>query len=138
MDVAPVLLYDGVCGVCNAAVQTVLRFDRRGSLRFAPLDSDFARSIIERHPAIQGVDSMVFVEQPGRPGETVAVRSEAALRVADYLGGPWRALKAARVLPRAVLDRLYDRFATVRYRVFGKHDSCPIPPPGVRARFVDV
>ncbi|CPR10091.1 putative thiol-disulfide oxidoreductase DCC [Mycobacterium bohemicum DSM 44277] len=138
MSVAPVLLYDGVCGVCNAAVQTVLRFDRRGSLRFAALDSDFARSIIDRHPAIQGIDSMVFVDQPGQPGEAVAVRSEAALRVVDYLGGPWRALKAARILPGPVRDRLYDRFATIRYRVFGRHDSCPIPPPEVRARFVDV
>lgn len=138
MSVAPVLLYDGVCGVCNAAVQTVLRFDRRGSLRFAALDSDFARSIIDRHPAIRGIDSMVFVDQPGQPGEAVAVRSEAALRVVDYLGGPWRALKAARILPGPVRDRLYDRFATIRYRVFGRHDSCPIPPPEVRARFVDV
>jgi predicted DCC family thiol-disulfide oxidoreductase YuxK len=131
-----VLLYDGVCGFCNRAVRTVLRFDRRGSLRFAPLDSDFARTIIERHPAIASVDSVVFVDEPGGLGERVAVRSEAALRVAAYLGGPWRLLTAARIVPAALRDRLYDGFAKVRYRVFGKYDSCPIPPREVRHRFV--
>jgi predicted DCC family thiol-disulfide oxidoreductase YuxK len=134
---APVLLYDGVCGVCNRAVRTVLRFDRDGSLRFAALDSDVARAILARHPAIKDVDSVVFVDEPGRPGERVAVRSEAALRVVDYLGGPWTALKAARALPAPVRDWLYDRFAAVRYRAFGKYDSCPIPPQEVRARFLD-
>lgn len=133
----PVLLYDGVCGFCNGAVRTVLRFDRRGSLRFAALDSDYARAIVERHPAIRDVDSVVFVDEPGQPGERVAVRSEAALRVVDYLGGSWKLLKLARVLPAALLDRLYDRFANIRYRVFGKYDSCPIPAQGVRDRFLD-
>ncbi|BBX62740.1 hypothetical protein MSAS_19140 [Mycobacterium saskatchewanense] len=136
-ETPPVLLYDGVCGVCNRAVQTILRFDRRGTLRFAALDSDFARAIIDRHPGIEDVDSMVFVDQPGRDGERVAVRSGAALRVVDYLGGPWRVLGAARLLPAPLRDRLYDGFAGIRYRVFGKHDTCPIPPPEVRGRFLD-
>jgi len=135
---APVLLYDGVCGVCNAAVRAVLRFDRVGSLRFAPLEGDFARAIIDRHPAIRDVDSVVFVDEPGQPGERVAVRSEAALRVLTYLGRPWTFLTFVRVLPTALLDRLYDGFARIRYRVLGKYDSCPIPPPEVRLRFVGV
>lgn len=131
------LLYDGVCGFCNWAVRTVLRFDRRGALRFAPLQGDFAQTIVARHPAIANVDSVVFVDEPGRPGERVAVRSDAALRVADYLGGPWKALNAARLLPRPLRDRLYDGFAAIRYRIFGRYDACPIPPPEVRIRFVD-
>lgn len=135
-ETPPVLLYDGVCGICNWAVQTILRLDRRGSLRFAPLDSDFARAIIHRHPAIQDVDSVVFVDQPGRPRERVAVRSEAAFRVVDYLGGPWKLLKATRIIPAPLRDRLYNNFADIRYRVFGRHDTCPIPPPEVRDRFV--
>ena len=134
---APVLLYDGVCGVCNWAVRTVLRFDPNGTLRFAALDSDFARAIIDRHPAIQDVDSMVFVDEPGGPAERVSVRSAAGVRVADYLGGPWKLFKVARVIPVPLRDWLYDRFADIRYRVFGKYESCPLPPPEVRARFVD-
>ncbi|WP_156685837.1 thiol-disulfide oxidoreductase DCC family protein [Mycobacterium sp. Marseille-P9652] len=134
--VPPVLLYDGVCGICNWAVRTVLRFDRDGTLRFAPLDSDFARAIIDRHPEIEGVDSVVFVDGPGGAAERVAVRSEAALRVVDYLGGRWKLLGAARLLPAPLRDRLYDGLAHIRYRVFGRYDSCPLPPPEVRARFV--
>ncbi len=133
----PVLLYDGVCGFCNGAVRTVLRFDRRGSLRFAALDSGFARAIVERHPAIRGVDSVVFVDEPDQPGERVAVRSAAALRMVDYLGGPWKLFKVTHIIPAALRDWLYDRFADIRYRVFGKYDSCPIPPQEVRDRFVD-
>ncbi len=77
---APVLLYDGVCGVCNWAVRTVLRLDPHGTLRFAALDSDFARAIIDRHPAIKDVDSVVFVDAPGQPAERVAVRSAKSSR----------------------------------------------------------
>ncbi|MGB3353955.1 MAG: DCC1-like thiol-disulfide oxidoreductase family protein [Mycobacterium sp.] len=133
---APVLLYDGVCGVCNSAVQTILRFDRDGTMRFAALDSDVARGVIARHPELADVDSVVFVEHLGGPGERIAVKSAAALRVADYLGGPWRAFLAAGIIPRTARDWLYDGFARIRYRVFGTHDTCPIPAPDVRARFL--
>ena len=133
---APVLLYDGICGFCNSAVSTILRLDRHGTLRFAALDSEVSRGVIARHPDLADVDSMVFVEHLGQPDERVTVRSAAALRVADYLGGPWRALLAAGLIPESVRDRLYDGFARVRYRVFGTHDTCPIPAPEVRARFL--
>ena len=132
----PVLLYDGVCGVCNRSVRTILRFDPTGTLRFAPLESVFAKAIIARHPEIGSVDSVVFVDDPGGPSERVAVRSEAVLRVADYLGGAWRMFTAARVIPAPLLDWLYDRFAEIRYRIGGKYDNCPLPAPEVRARFV--
>lgn len=134
----PVLLYDGVCGFCNGVVRTILRFDRQGALRFAALDSDFARAVIARHPSMADVDTMVFVDAPGQPQEIVSVRSAAALRVARYLGGPWKVLLVAGVLPARLRDWLYDRFAAIRYRVFGEYDSCPLPAPDVRARFLDI
>ena len=136
-EVAPVLLYDGVCGFCNGAVRTILRLDRRGTLRFAALDSDFARAVVDRHPSLQDVDTVVFVDNPGQVGERVSVRTAAGLRVADYLGGPWKLLLVAGVIPRRVRDWFYDRFAAVRYRVFGKYSSCPVPGREVRARFLD-
>jgi predicted DCC family thiol-disulfide oxidoreductase YuxK len=136
-QVAPVLLYDGVCGFCNGAVRTILRFDRHGTLRFAALDSEFARAIIDRNPSLRHVDTVVFVDDPGRPGERVSVRTAAGLRVASYLGGPWKLLLVAGVIPARLRDWLYDRFASVRYRIFGKYDSCPVPAPDVRARFLD-
>jgi predicted DCC family thiol-disulfide oxidoreductase YuxK len=135
---APVLLYDGVCGFCNKSVQLILDHDRRGEMRFAALQSDYGQAVVARHPELRGVDSVVFVEQTGAGGERIYVRSEAALKVAAYLGGFWKVFLAAKVLPRAARDYLYDLFARNRYRVFGKYDSCMLPPPEVRARFLDV
>lgn len=132
-----VLLYDGTCGFCDGAVKFVLKVDRRGELRFAALDSAFGAAVLERHPALATVDSVVYVEDPGGVGERVAVRSEAALRVARYLGGPWRVLGGlAGLVPASARDWSYDRFAAIRYRVFGRVDSCAIPAPDVRARFI--
>jgi predicted DCC family thiol-disulfide oxidoreductase YuxK len=133
----PVLLYDGICGFCNGAVQTILRLDPGGTLRFAALQGEFGSDVIARHPDLAGVDSVVFVDDPGGPGERVTIRSAAALRVAEYLGGWWRPLLVAGAIPAPIRDRLYDGFARVRYRIFGTHDTCPIPAPEVRARFLD-
>jgi predicted DCC family thiol-disulfide oxidoreductase YuxK len=133
---APVLLYDGVCGFCNKSVQLILDRDRRGEMRFAALQSDYGAAIVERHPELRGVDSVVFVEREGG-GERVYTRSDAALKVASYLGGFWKVLLAAKVVPRRVRDYFYDLFARNRYRLFGKYDSCMLPPPEVRSRFLD-
>lgn len=123
--------------MCNRSVRTILRFDPTGPLRFAALESVFAKAIIERHPGIGSVDSVVFVCDPGGSSERVAVRSEAVLRVASYLGGAWRVCTVARVITAPLRDWLYDRFAAIRYRVGGKYDSCPLPAPEVRTRFVE-
>lgn len=133
----PVLLYDGLCGFCDGTVQFILKHDRRGTLRFATLQGDFARDVITRHPEVAGVDSLVLVERDGAGGETVYVRSEGALRVARYLGGVWHLARIVAIVPRALRDTAYDAFARIRYRVFGRYDSCPIPTPEQRARFID-
>ena len=135
---APVLLYDGVCGFCNKTVQMILDHDRRGTMRFAALQSDYGRGVVGRHAELRGVDSVVFVENSPGGGERVFVRSDAALRVLEYLGGAWRLLLfAARVVPKPVRDFFYDLFARHRYRLFGKYESCMLPPPEVRSRFLD-
>lgn len=133
---APVLLYDGVCGFCNKSVQLILDHDRRGEMRFAALQSDYGQAVIERHPELRGIDSVVFIEQQ-RGGERIYTRSDAALKVAAYLGGFWKIFLAAKVLPRGLRDYCYDLFARNRYRFFGKYDTCMLPPPEVRSRFLD-
>jgi predicted DCC family thiol-disulfide oxidoreductase YuxK len=136
---APVLLYDGVCGFCNKSVQTIIAHDRRGVMRFAALQSEYARSVIARHPQLKGIDSMVLIERSPETGEErVYVRSASALRVASYLGGFWKLLLAFKVVPAPIRDYFYDTFARHRYRLFGRHDACLLPPPEVRARFIDV
>ena len=132
------MLYDGVCGFCNKTVQMILDRDRKGTLRFAALQSDYGKAIVERHAELlRGVDSVVFVD--GSEGsERVFIRSDAALRVASYLGGAWKIFLAAKILPKPLRDYFYDLFARNRYKMFGKYDACMLPPPEVRSRFLDV
>lgn len=136
---APVLLYDGVCGFCNQTVQVILRLDPRGTMRFAALQSEYGQRVVARHPSLRGVDSVVFVEPTAAAdgAERVHVRSDAALKVVSYLGGPWKIFLLARLLPRRLRDALYDAFARNRYKLFGKYDSCLLPAPEVRSRFMD-
>ncbi|HEV2864568.1 MAG TPA: DCC1-like thiol-disulfide oxidoreductase family protein [Pyrinomonadaceae bacterium] len=133
----PVVLYDGVCGFCNHAVQLILKYDRRGVMRFAALQSDYARGLLERHPELRGLDTVVLVENVGTAGERVYVKSSAALRIARHLGGFWKVFLLGRALPAGLRDYLYDQFARRRYKWFGKRDACMLPPPDVRARFLD-
>ena len=133
---APILLYDGVCGFCDRVVQFVLQHDRRGVIRFATLQGAFARALVARHPELAGVDSLIFVENPDTADERVFVRSDGALRVAHWLDTPWKAATALGIVPRVVRDAAYDAFARIRYRVFGRFETCPLPRPEYRQRFL--
>ncbi|EUA67813.1 hypothetical protein I540_4168 [Mycobacteroides abscessus subsp. bolletii 1513] len=102
---APVLLYDGVCALCNGAVKKILRDDKVGSMRFAALDSEYGTQVIDRHPELAGVDSFVIVDNPGGPDERTHIRSDAVLRVIDYLGGARRASLIGRLVPARSVTR---------------------------------
>jgi predicted DCC family thiol-disulfide oxidoreductase YuxK len=136
MPSPPVLLYDGLCGFCDGAVQFIMRHDRRGVIRFATLQGEYARGLLERHPALREVDSLILVEPTGE-GERVLVRSAGALRVAQLMGGAWPLTAVLRIVPRVVRDWAYDLFARNRYRFFGRRDACRLPSATERARFVD-
>lgn len=131
-----VLLYDGVCGFCNWMVQFIIAQDERGTMLFAPLQGEYGAAVVARHPWLATVDSVVLVETAPDGTERVFVRSTAALRVVEYLGGWWRLLTVGYVLPTPLRDRLYDVFAAWRYRLFGRYDACLTPAPDVRARFM--
>ena len=133
----PVLLYDGTCGFCAESVQLVLRHDRRGTLQFAALDSAFGRGVLARHPEIGQVDSVVWYDPAhGGSSERVLTRSAAALRVARYLGGPWRFAEVAAVIPRFLRDSLYDLVARHRHSLVPGGPQCLVPTPDQRARFL--
>lgn len=131
-------MYDGVCGFCDQTVQFILRHDRGGSLRFAPLQSEFAAAVLARHASLRDLDSLVLVERMGAADEQVSLRSEAVLRLASYLGGRWRVAGMLRILPRFLRDAAYDLFARHRYRMFGRYEACKLPAPEVRRRFLGV
>lgn len=132
-----VMLYDGTCGFCAASVGFILRHESRKSLRFAPLQGSFAADVRQRHPELDGVDSMVWVEAPGTDRERVAVRGKAVLRAAGYLGSIWALAGVARILPAGLLDAGYDLIARHRHKLVRQPDACFIPAPDVRARFLD-
>jgi predicted DCC family thiol-disulfide oxidoreductase YuxK len=130
-----VLLYDGLCGFCNATVQFILRHESRPTLMFAALQGTFAAGVIERHPELKAVDSLVWVQANG-PDERVRIRSSAALAVVRHLGGIWRTLMLFWLVPRPLRDWAYDLLARRRFRIFGRYGSCPVPGEAVRARFL--
>lgn len=132
-----ILLYDGVCGFCNGTVQLIIRHDRKRTMKFAALQGTFAAEVMERHPFLKHIDSLILVEHAGTPDETIHIRSNGALIVAGYLGGWWSVFLAARIIPRPIRDFVYDRIAGFRYHLFGKYDSCLLPPREVRSRFID-
>lgn len=133
----PVMLYDGVCGFCSSSVQTIIKLDKKAIIKFAALQSQFGESAKLRHPEIANIDSVVLLETVDRDLEKAFVRSDAVLRIAHYLGGIWHITKLGYLVPRSIRDFLYDSFAKHRYKIFGKHDSCMIPSPEIRARFID-
>jgi predicted DCC family thiol-disulfide oxidoreductase YuxK len=135
---APLLLYDGTCGFCAESVQLVLRHDRAGTLRFAALQGATGVALRAANPGLDRVDSMVWVEPDaaGGPGR-VYTRSDAALEVARYLGGWWRLALVGRLLPRPLRDAAYDLVARHRHRLLSEGPACLVPPPDVRARFLD-
>ena len=138
--VNPIILYDGVCGLCNRLVQFLLKHDKSGRLRFASLQSDFAAKVLQRHGIDpKDLDTLHVVENYEQPDERVLQRSDAILRAGRELGGFWSAsAAAAKVIPRSLRDMIYRFVARNRYRVFGKYESCMLPDLNQRSRFLDV
>ena len=137
MTDAPLVLYDGVCGLCSRSVRFLIKRDRERVLRFAPLQGETAAALRARHSEIPtALDTIAFVER-NATGERVWLRSAGVFRALRELSAPWRWLAALRFLaPAAIWDVAYRAFARRRYRWFGEYDACPIPPPEVRARFL--
>lgn len=130
----PLLLYDADCGFCARQVQFLLRHDRRGTLRFAPLGGVTARNLITRHPHLATCASVVWVDDAGGPGERVRIRSEAVLAVADHFGGLWRLGRAGAIIPVGWRDALYDGVARHRHRLGS--GECLVPTQDQAARFL--
>lgn len=127
-----VVLFDGVCNLCNGAVRFIIARDAGGVFKFAALDSDAARAVLGgREFARPLPDSIVLVDDGG-----VWTRSTAALRIARRLRFPWPALYALIAVPRPARDWVYDFVAARRYRWFGKRDVCWVPTPELDARFL--
>ena len=128
-----VVLFDGVCNLCNGAVNFIIDRDPDGYFRFAPLQSDVAEQLLAGTDAADApLDTIVLVEDGA-----AYVRSTAALRIARRLSGLWPLLSAFLVVPRPLRDAVYDWIAANRYRWFGRREQCRVPTPGLKDRFLE-
>lgn len=129
----PVLFFDGVCNLCNGAIQLVIDHDTHGTIRFASLQSDAGQAVLDRLDlSSEDLETVILLE-----GNRAYTRSAAAIRVCELLGGVYRVAGLGWLLPRAVRDRLYTFVADHRYEWFGQKDQCMMPTPELRERFVD-
>jgi predicted DCC family thiol-disulfide oxidoreductase YuxK len=135
----PILLYDGVCGLCNRFVQFTLRRDRNAVFRFAPLQSALAARILTRHgTSPNNLDTVYVVLHPELPDEHLLSRSEAVLFVLKQLAGPWRPTAfLLHLLPKFLRDAAYNTVARHRYRIFGRYQVCALPSDADHSRFLD-
>jgi predicted DCC family thiol-disulfide oxidoreductase YuxK len=128
-----IVLFDGVCNLCNGAVQFIINRDREGCFSFASLQSAVGQAQLRQFGlATDAFDTFVLVE-----GGKAYTRSTAALRIARRLPGAWRLLYALMIMPRPLRDWMYGLVARNRYRLFGRRDSCMMPTPELRAKFLD-
>jgi len=134
-----IVLYDGVCGLCNRAVQFLLKRDRHDRLQFASLQSDLAARVLNRHGMNpKGLDTVYAVLNYGEPNETLLAKGDAFLFFAGVIDGVWSVARVVKVVPRPVRNWLYDFVARHRYQVFGKSESCMLPDPKQRHKFLEV
>jgi predicted DCC family thiol-disulfide oxidoreductase YuxK len=136
----PILLYDGVCGLCNRFVQFILRRDHNAIFRFAWLQSALAARILDRHGANPtDLDTAYVVANHELPGEYLLSRSDAVLFVLKQLGGFWRAAAfLVQLLPKLLRDAAYNVVVRHRYRIFGRSEVCTLPRHQDRSRFLDL
>lgn len=135
----PILLYDGVCGLCNRFVRFILQRDRKAIFRFASLQSLLAGRILARHGASPtDLDTVYVVLNHELPNESLLPRSDAALFVLSQLPGAWRPTASlVQLLPKFFRDPAYNLIARHRYRIFGRSDACILPCEADRPRFLD-
>ncbi|MFQ5584117.1 MAG: thiol-disulfide oxidoreductase DCC family protein [Calditrichia bacterium] len=127
----PVVLFDGVCKLCNGSVNFILRHDRRGRLKLAPLQSEYSRQVLKAHGMKSDpLDSILLLE-----GNRLTTKSTAIIRISKYLRGAWPLCMILLIIPRFIRDFVYDIVARNRYRWFGKYDSCHLPDPEFEDRF---
>lgn len=129
----PVILFDGVCNLCNGSVLFIIKRDPKARFRFASLQSAYGESFLKKHGlSTKEYDSIILID-----GGRLYTQSSAALRIAKRLGGAWPLLYIGMMVPKFLRDAIYNFIAKNRYRWFGKKEACMIPTPELRSRFME-
>lgn len=128
-----IILFDGVCNLCDAVINKVIKADKKNHFVFASLQSETGQKIIQHIGLDQSTDSVVLYI----PGYAYYVKSDAALEIAKLLGGKYSLLSLSKIFPKALRDKGYDYIAKNRYKWYGKKDQCMIPTPEIKAKFIE-
>ncbi|NCT17074.1 MAG: thiol-disulfide oxidoreductase [Flavobacteriaceae bacterium CG_4_8_14_3_um_filter_34_10] len=128
-----IVLFDGVCNLCNYSVTLIIKKDKKDIFRFAALQSEIGRHLIQKyHIDTSKLDSILLIE-----GKYYTYKSTAALRIAKYLKGWYSLFYVFIIFPPIVRNFFYDIIAKNRYKWFGKKESCMIPTPELKAKFLE-
>ena len=134
MENKKIILFDGVCNLCNSSVQFVIKRDKKDIFRYAALQSETGQALVkQRHIDTSKVDSIILIE----PGVAYYTKSDAALEIAQDLGGLWKLTAVFTWIPTSIRNSIYNLVAKNRYKWFGKQDACMIPTPELKAKFLD-
>lgn len=128
----PVLLFDGVCNLCNHTVQTIIKMDPSGKIHFAALQSEIGQTFLKQfNLAVTDFDTVILVQN-----EKAYTRSDAALHVLKNIGGLWSVFFIFKIIPKPIRDFFYNIIAKNRYKWWGKQESCMMPRPDLKERFL--
>jgi predicted DCC family thiol-disulfide oxidoreductase YuxK len=128
-----IVLFDGVCNFCQSSVQFIIKHESNQELKFASLQSEFGKSIIQQYQIPKDTDSIVFIEQ-----QKAYIKSDAALKISTYFKFPFNLLIILKIVPTFIRNKVYDYIAKNRYAWFGKQDACMLPSAEIRNRFIEV
>ena len=128
----PVIFFDGVCNLCNAAVQFIIKHDEAAVFKLAALQSAAASRLLVNLPSNETTADSILLLENGK----LYTRSTAALRIAKHLNGRWKLLYILIYVPRFIRDAVYKLVAQNRYRIWGRQDSCMVPAPELQQRFL--
>lgn len=133
MDKFKIILFDGVCNLCNSSVNFIIDHDTKNEFRFTSLQSDTGIELLKKFNLIdKNIDSVILIEN-----DKAYVKSDAALKIAKTLGGYYKLIYVFIILPAFFRNFFYDIIAKNRYKWFGKKDSCRIPTPELRSKFLE-
>jgi len=128
----PILLFDGICNLCNGLVRFIIKRDHNARMLFTPLQSQAGQSLMKKFkPDTDEIDTVIYIS-----GEKYFLKSAAILHILKDLGRAWRLFYGLIIIPKFIRDFLYDLIARSRYRIFGKTDTCMIPPDNIKERFL--
>jgi predicted DCC family thiol-disulfide oxidoreductase YuxK len=129
----PVILFDGVCNLCNKSIQVIIKNDHKKLFRFASLQGKFGQEVLRNHQlSADQLHSFILLD-----GDIIFTKSTGALRIFRELGGGWKLLYGFIIIPRCIRDAVYHFVSRNRYKWYGKREECMVPTPELKERFLD-